>query len=58
MIGRNANPDKTVVLLTNSNALYGKTAMTAEYDNRDSAWYVRFASAPSSNVQVTYAVIY
>lgn len=57
MFGSNANPDKTAVLLTNSNALYGKTAMSAEYDSRDSIWYVRFASAPSSNVQVTYAVI-
>lgn len=58
MLGRNVNPDKTAVLLTNSNAQYGKTTMTAEYDSRDSAWYVRFSSAPSSNVQVTYAVIY
>lgn len=57
MIGRNANPDKTVVLLTNSNAQYGKTTMLAEYDSRDSTWYVRFASAPNSNVQITYAVI-
>jgi hypothetical protein len=52
------NMDKTAVLLTNSNALYGKTTMIAEYNDSDSAWYVRFASAPSSNVQVTYAVIY
>ena len=58
MIGSNANPDKTAVLLTNSNAQYGHTTMTSEYDSRDSAWYVRFTSAPNSNVQVTYAVIY
>lgn len=57
MFGSNANPDKTAVLLTNSNAQYGKTTMTAEYDGRDSTWYVRFTSAPNSNVQVTYAVI-
>lgn len=57
IIGSNANPDKTVVLLTNSNAQYGHTTMTSEYDGRDSTWYVRFASAPNSNVQVTYAVI-
>ena len=57
MIGSNANPDKTVVLLTNSNAQYGKTTMLAEYDSRDSTWYVRFASAPNSNVQITYAII-
>lgn len=57
MFGSNASPDKTTVLLTNSNAQYGKTTMTAEYDGRDSTWYARFASAPSSNVQVTYAVI-
>lgn len=56
--GSKMNMDKTAVLLTNSNSQYGKTTMIAEYDNRDSAWYVRFASAPSSNVQVTYAVIY
>lgn len=58
MLGSNVNPDKTVVSLTNSNAQYGKTTMFAEYDNRDSTWYVRFASTPGSNVQVTYAVIY
>lgn len=58
IIGSNANPDKTVVLLTNSNAQYGRTTMFAEYDSRDSTWYVRFASAPNSNVQVTYAVIF
>ena len=58
MFGSNANPDKTAVLLTNSNAQYGKTTMFAEYDSRDSTWYVRFGSAPSSNVQITYAVIY
>ena len=57
MFGSNANPDKTAILLTNSNAQYGKTTMTAEYDSRDSTWYVRFTSAPNSNVQVTYAVI-
>ena len=57
MFGSNANPDKTAVLLTNSNAQYGKTTMFAEYDNRDSTWYARFANAPSSNVQITYAVI-
>lgn len=57
MFGSNANPDKTAILLTNSNALYGKTTMSAEYDGRDSTWYVRFASAPNSNVQITYAVI-
>ena len=57
MFGSNANPDKTTVLLTNSNAHYGKTTMSAEYDSRDSTWYVRFTSAPNSNVQVTYAVI-
>lgn len=54
----NINMDKTSVLLTNSNAQYGKTTMIAEYDGNDNAWYVRFASAPNSNVQVTYAVIY
>ena len=58
MFGSNANPDKTAVLLTNSNAQYGKTTMAAEYDSRDSTWYVRFTSAPSSNVQITYAVIH
>ena len=52
------NMDKTSVLLTNSNAQYGKTTMIAEYDISNDAWYVRFASAPNSNVQVTYAVIY
>lgn len=57
MFGSNASPDKTVVSLTNSNAQYGKTLMFAEYDNRDSTWYIRFANAPNSNVQVTYAVI-
>lgn len=57
MFGSSANPDKTAILLTNSNALYGKTTMSAEYDSRDSTWYVRFASAPNSNVQITYAVI-
>lgn len=57
MFGSNAKPDKTAVLLTNSNAQYGKTTMAAEYDSRDSTWYVRFASAPNSNVQLTYAVI-
>lgn len=58
MFGSNANPDKTAILLTNSNAQYGKTTMFAEYDSRDSTWYVRFASVPRSNVQITYAVIY
>ena len=58
MFGSNASPDKIVVSLTNSNAQYGKTTMAAEYDSRDSTWYVRFTSAPSSNVQITYAVIY
>ncbi len=58
MFGSKMNMDKTAVLLTNSNALYGKTTMVAEYNDSDSAWYVRFASAPSSNVQITYAVIY
>ena len=57
MFGSNANSDKTAVLLTNSNAQYGKTTMTAEYDSIDSTWYVRFTSAPNSNVQVAYAVI-
>lgn len=58
MFGGKMNMDKTAVLLTNSNALYGKTTMIAEYDDSDSAWYVRFASAPNSNVQITYAVFY
>ncbi len=57
LFGSNANPDKTVVSLTNSNAQYGKTMMLAEYDGRDSTWYIRFTSAPNSNVQVTYAAI-
>ena len=57
MFGSNASPDKTVVSLTNSNAQYGKTLMFAEYDNRDSTRYIRFANAPNSNVRVTYAVI-
>ncbi len=58
MFGGKMNMDKTAVLLTNSNAMYGKTTMIAEYDDSDSAWYVRFTSAPNSNVQITYAVIY
>lgn len=58
MFGGNVKPDKTAVLLTNSNAQYGKTAILAEYDDSDRAWYARFGNAPSSNVQITYAVIY
>ena len=58
IFGSRMNIDRTAVLLTNSNSMYGKTTMVAEYDDSDSVWYVRFASAPNSNVQVTYAVIY
>ena len=56
--GSKMNMDKTSVLLANSNSKYGKTTMTAEYDGSDDAWYARFASAPNSNVQITYVVIY